>query len=108
MLLGALIKATDKQGISEPQLLGSHPHRSINQVKVALLKFETPVWYSLRDYRYHQRRSSFGNVPKARIDRHSCSVKLLLEPGVDKIWGSLKGLKLDDYRIQQEDEVTTI
>ncbi|EHK42052.1 hypothetical protein TRIATDRAFT_322171 [Trichoderma atroviride IMI 206040] len=95
MLLGTLIKAMHEHGISESQLLNSRPCPSLMQIKQTLLGFRTPTWYNPSDYRQ-------------RSAGHSCSVKSLLEPGIDGILKNLKGLKLNDYRVQQEDEVPKV
>ncbi|KAK1244082.1 hypothetical protein MKX08_002220 [Trichoderma sp. CBMAI-0020] len=84
MLLGALIRESDLL------MLDQNVQRSIKQIKSDVTGVETPTWYTRGDY--HPRR-------------HSCSIRGELEPAVDGVLANLKGLKLDDYRVQNEDEV---
>lgn len=87
MLLGALIRE------SNLLMLTQHVQRSIAQIKLDVTRFNSPIWYTDDDYRKR---------------RHYCSIKGELEPTVDRVWLNLKGLKLDDYCVRNEDEVPKV
>lgn len=91
MLLGALIIGMEKHEFVPHQLLESCSDRSIMQIKSILLSLDTPIWYAVLDGAY-------------RPKQHSCSIKSMLEPALDRVWRISKGLKLDDFRVQQRDE----
>ncbi|OAA37007.1 hypothetical protein NOR_07283 [Metarhizium rileyi] len=89
MLLGTLVKEMDKNKFRPDQLLESLSNKSINQVKSTVLGFKTSVWYSDR---YHDRYADRYSAP------HSCSLRSMLQPAIEDIWGNLNGLRLDEYQ----------
>lgn len=95
MLLGALVKGMDKHKIGQHLLLEPCSGRSIRQVKSILLELNTPTWYFIHPNRY-------------KPNQHTCSLEAKLEPLLDGVWETIKGLKLNDYRVQQKDEVAKV
>ncbi|KAH8126612.1 hypothetical protein LI328DRAFT_166021 [Trichoderma asperelloides] len=86
MLLGSLIKEMDKHKLSQYQLLDAFSDQSLQQLKLVLTEFQTPLWCTRSNDRY----------PRF----HTCSIRSMLEPVIDSIWGNLNGLKLDYYRVR--------
>lgn len=95
MLLGALVKQMDKHKIGQHLLLEPCSGRSIRQVKLILLEFNTPTWYLIRPHAWNP-------------EEHTCSLKAKLKPLLGGVWETIKGLKLDDYRVQQKDEAAKV
>lgn len=82
MLLGSLIKETDRLGLGEMQSLESFGEGSVKQAKSLILELESPVWYYKRAFH-----------------PHGCNLTDMLEPIANSVWKELKGLRLEDYSI---------
>lgn len=86
VLLGALMKGMDSKKIERNQDPESFTKYSVRQVYSMLLRLDDP------NHCYYL-AGAYGSY-----EPHVCTLKSMLQPKADRIWKSLTGLRLGDYK----------